>query len=161
MSLSKLQDLVMDREAWHAAIHGVRKSRTWLSDRTELNWSLINSLLIINSPLWYILNSPLFCILSIPHVQGKTNPRKTVGLKRGHQRADRLEHNHRQLDNLITWTTALYNSMKLSHAAWGHPRRMGRGGEVWKNVVHWKWEWQTTSGFLPWEPHEQYEKAKR
>ena len=37
MSLSKLQDLVMDREAWRAVIHGVAKSRTLLSDLTELN----------------------------------------------------------------------------------------------------------------------------
>ena len=38
MSLSKLQELVMYREAWHAEIHGVAKSRTWLSDWTGLNW---------------------------------------------------------------------------------------------------------------------------
>ena len=36
MSLSELRELVMDREAWRAAIHGVTKSRTWLA--TELNW---------------------------------------------------------------------------------------------------------------------------
>ena len=38
MSLSKLRELVIDREAWHAAAHGVAKSRTQLSDRTELTW---------------------------------------------------------------------------------------------------------------------------
>ena len=37
-SLSELRELVMNREAWRAAIHGVAKSRTWLSDWTKLNW---------------------------------------------------------------------------------------------------------------------------
>ena len=37
VSLSELRELVMDRAAWRAAIHGVAKSRTRLSDRTELN----------------------------------------------------------------------------------------------------------------------------
>ena len=38
VSLSELRELVMDRVAWRVAIHGVAKSRTWLSDWTELNW---------------------------------------------------------------------------------------------------------------------------
>ena len=39
MSLSKIRVLMLDVKAWHAAVHGVEKSWTWLSDWTELNWT--------------------------------------------------------------------------------------------------------------------------
>ena len=52
MSLGELQELVMDREAWRAAIHGVAKSRTPQSDWTELNRNLLHSTGSSHSALW-------------------------------------------------------------------------------------------------------------
>ena len=52
MSLSKLQELVMDREAWSTAVHGVTKNQTWLSDWTEL---------IKNLDLVFQLWTPVSC----------------------------------------------------------------------------------------------------
>ena len=63
MSLSELWELVMDREAWSAAIHGVSKSRTQLSDWTELNWT------VVHYPGWWIYhcwqkgNNVWFCMI--------------------------------------------------------------------------------------------------
>ena len=49
VSLSKLRELVMDREAWHAAIHWITKSQTWMSDWTELNWITLRVIMAVTS----------------------------------------------------------------------------------------------------------------
>ena len=60
VSMGELRELVMDREAWRGAIHGVTKSWTWLSDWTELNWTEAHEKLwLILYLLWLMLKSEL------------------------------------------------------------------------------------------------------
>ena len=67
-----LQELVMDREAWRTAVHGFTTSRTWLSDWTELNWTVQDgSLFYTSSPpfiLTWIPHRSLTVLLRAPHV---------------------------------------------------------------------------------------------
>ena len=50
MSLNRLQKLVMDREAWRAAVYGLTKSQTGLCDSTELNWASLIAQIVKNLP---------------------------------------------------------------------------------------------------------------
>ena len=62
--LSQLRELVIGREAWRATIHGVTKSRTWLSDWTELNWTELNQF-YINKNFHYLRRFSFhFCLSS-------------------------------------------------------------------------------------------------
>ena len=65
VSLSELWELVLDREAWRAAIHGVAKCRKWLSDRTELKMGLIDK--IMKLTIFFVLYFSLH-LSSTPHL---------------------------------------------------------------------------------------------
>ena len=96
----------------------------------------------------------------VPYIQGERNPSKTAGVVRGHQGADRLKPRSQKTSQSDHRTTALSGSVKLSHAVRGHPRRTG---SLWRGLRErgpLEKGMETTSVFLPWEPHEQYEKAK-
>ena len=60
VSLSELRELVMDREAWSAVVYGVAKSRTQLSDWTELNWTVLMDLFLVHNGTDDYFKLPLY-----------------------------------------------------------------------------------------------------
>jgi len=92
MSLSKLLEIMKDRKTWHAAVHGVTKSRTWLSKWTattrgeahrEMNWALLwpgwVSRCRRRGMWWHLFYSPShFCSLPFPSKKGILYTEKTL-----------------------------------------------------------------------------------
>ena len=125
MSLSKLRELVIDREAWHAAVHGVAKSWTQLSDWTELNWEVYFQKFI------YHPGGCLFLGLEDPLEEGMENHSSTLAGR-------------------IPWTEEPGGLQSMGSLRVGHDWVTSLSLFTF---MHWRRKWQPTPVLLPGKFH--------
>ena len=125
MNLSKLQETVKDREAWSAAVHGVSKSWTWLSDRTTANTHKA------------VLNNCLFLlkIYLCQHIQNSTRREILIQIK------------------LLFGETERHLGFPNGTSGKGTASQCRRHKHLWGGRIPWRRKWQSTPVFLPGKSH--------
>ena len=129
MSLSRLRELVIDREARHAAVHGVAKSQTWLSNSTELK-NIFSSETLLNSPTVYCFR------LSFSRSLGDT-----ISLQ---NRSSQESATNKNIETLVSlWLKIAYPVHETGCSGlvhWDDPEgwdgEQGKGGSGWGTYVH-------------------------